>query len=900
VIATTAPPTHCWLVDIVDATDPALCGGKAAGLAMLKRIGLSVPRAVCLTTDFYRHWLDVSGFGPRLTELVATAGDAHLRRTVLEQIRCEVEATPLSDDADGALREGVRRLTVGRDGDVLSVRSSGVDEDHLDASHAGIHASRIVAGHDMRAVIAAIKTCWASLWTETAWTYRERLAIPHASAAMAVVVQRYVAAVCSGIAFSADPVTNDRTTVVIEAGWGTGAALVSGKVTPDEYRVSLQADAPAGAHRRAGRQTEMTVWRDGGPAALPLDDTRRGRPVLSDTQVRELASVAKAVERTLGTPVDIEWACDGEGFWALQARPITTLTEAPHRSANRPRLWTRANLKEVFPELPSPLALSYLTFSLNRMFQTYHAAHGYSVAPDSRLVSVIRGRPYLNLSLMQQMTVERGGDPAIVGRLFGGASPTEPKSLAPASHPEISITARARLGREMLATLFSTPYRGRRLFHGMRRQAVALADISLEALDDRALSAHADEFFATLLDETPLRRLHEVVSAQSRAYMFLEALITAWVPTDADAVLKRLMTGLGTLPNVRMTYRLMDLAALAARESPARVYFTGDLNEEALAGYETALAGTAMLAELRAFLREFGHRGPYESDVMSARFADDPGPVLQLIQLHVRAGATQDAARHAAERSHVRHTAVADLRRALHQGRGRLAFVAQWTLFRLVCSALHRLLALRDECRHVTTMMVAHLRRVAQEIGRRASRDGVLADPTDVFFLTCDEMPRVLIERDGPWRLQAADRRRERERNRELQASDVVGDDGIADGIEGAADVPCDNELRGYGVSSGTVTGRVRVLRSAEAIGYLSGEIVVIPAIEPTLTPIFPLVRGFIAEMGGLLSHAAILAREYGLPAVVSVRDATRRLRDGDRVELDGSTGRIRVLERAG
>jgi len=201
--------------------------------------------------------------------------------------------------------------------------------------------------------------------------------------------------------------------------------------------------------------------------------------------------------------VDIEWVCDGEGFWALQARPITTLTEAPHRSANRPRLWTRANLKEVFPELPSPLALSYLTFSLNRMFQTYHAAHGYSVAPDSRLVSVIRGRPYLNLSLMQQMTVERGGDPAIVGRLFGGASPTEPKSLAPASHPEISITARARLGREMLATLFSTPYRGRRLFHGMRRQAVALADISLEALDDRALSAHADEFFATCWTRPP-------------------------------------------------------------------------------------------------------------------------------------------------------------------------------------------------------------------------------------------------------------------------------------------------------------------------------------------------------------------------------------------------------------
>ena len=896
-LATIAPRTDRWLVDIVDATDAALCGGKAVGLAKLKRIGLSVPRAICLTTDFYRHWLDVSGFGRRLDELVASAAAADVRRKVLEQIRCEVEATPLSEDAEAALREGVGRLTLERDGDgdVLSVRSSGVDEDHLDASHAGVHASRIVRGHDMRAVIAAIKTCWASLWTETAWTYRERLGIPHASAAMAVVVQRYVAAVCSGVAFSADPLTNDRTTVVIEAGWGSAAALGSGRLTPDEYRVSLNGNAPAAARRRPGRQTEMTVWRDGRSVDLPLDDAQRGRPVLNDTQVRDLAGIAKTVERTLGTPVDIEWVCDADGVWAVQARPITTLTEAPHAST----LWTRANLKEVFPELPSPLALSYLTLTLNRMFRTYHAAHGYSVAPDSSLVSVIHGRPYLNLSLMQQMTVERGGDPAIVGRLFGGASPTEPRSPAPASHHAIPTSGRVRLAREMVTTFLGTPYRGRQLFRAMRRQAAALADISLEALDDRALSAHASEFFATLMDETTLGRLHEVVSAQSRAYMTLEALLTAWMPTDADGLLKRLMTGLGTLPNVRMTYRLMDLAALAVQDARARAYFTGDLDEDALRGYETALGGAAVLAGLRAFLREFGHRGPYESDVMSARFADDPGPVLRLIQLHVRAGATQDAARHAAERCHVRRGAMADVRGALHQGYGHLAFMTQWALFRIMCSALHRLLALRDECRHVTTMMVAHLRRVALEIGRRASRDRVLADATDVFFLTFDEMPRVLVERDGAWRLLAADRRRQRARDAQLEAPDVVSDDGTAGDAERAANAPGDDELVGYGVSSGIATGRVRVLRSAEGIGHLSGEIVVIPAIEPTLTPIFPLVRGFIAEMGGLLSHAAILAREYGLPAVVSVRDATRRLRDGDRVELDGSTGRIRVLERA-
>ncbi|HEU5195930.1 MAG TPA: PEP-utilizing enzyme, partial [Methylomirabilota bacterium] len=174
-----------------------------------------------------------------------------------------------------------------------------------------------------------------------------------------------------------------------------------------------------------------------------------------------------------------------------------------------------------------------------------------------------------------------------------------------------------------------------------------------------------------------------------------------------------------------------------------------------------------------------------------------------------------------------------------------------------------------------------------------------LAAPADVFFTAWDELPRVLTEPGLGWGERATERRRERERNAELEAPDLVSSDGTEGGIE-IPPQPEETELIGYGVSPGVVIGRVRVLQSIEGIGYLSGEIVVFPAIEPTLTPIFPLVRGVIAEMGGLLSHAAILAREYGLPAVVSVRDATRRLRDGDWIELDGASGRIRLLERAG
>jgi pyruvate,water dikinase len=284
---------------------------------------------------------------------------------------------------------------------------------------------------------------------------------------------------------------------------------------------------------------------------------------------------------------------------------------------------------------------------------------------------------------------------------------------------------------------------------------------------------------------------------------------------------------------------------------------------------------------------------------MSARFAEDPAPLLRLIQLYIRAGAV-DPARHAAERFLVRQSATDEVRQALREGRGRLAFGARWIVFSIVCDSLQRLLALRDECRHVTTFMVAHLRRVALEIGSRAVRGGLLARPDDVFFIKWEELPRILLERHRDWRGLALGRRRERERHERLEAPDLLGSEGAADDVAGTPSDWLEDEILGFGVSPGTVTGSVKVLRSGDKIRHLSGEIVVFPAIEPTLAPLFPLVGGMVAEMGGLLSHAAILAREYGLPAVVSVRNATRRLRDGDRVELNGTTGRIRVLKRAG
>jgi phosphohistidine swiveling domain-containing protein len=199
----------------------------------------------------------------------------------------------------------------------------------------------------------------------------------------------------------------------------------------------------------------------------------------------------------------------------------------------------------------------------------------------------------------------------------------------------------------------------------------------------------------------------------------------------------------------------------------------------------------------------------------------------------------------------------------------------------------------------VTTLLVTHLRHVALEIGRRATRDGRLAAPDDVFFVSWDELPAVLGDPQRDWRAVVAERRRERARYETVKAPDLLrGDEPVEEAQQHRSDLDARDILVGFGVSPGTVTGIVKVVRSEADLRALSGEILVLPAIEPSLASIFPVVGGLIAEMGGVLSHAAILAREYGLPAVVNVKEVTRRLHDGDRIELDGASGRIRVLGR--
>jgi rifampicin phosphotransferase len=901
------------VLDLRDAVDVSLCGGKAAKLAQLLRADYRVPQGFCLTMEFYRACLQGMSAELEQTARQMASKEENKAGNLLATTRRAVESVTVPPDMADIVRKALDRFATVQSEEMtpLVVRSSAIDEDQADAAHAGIYKTFVGVNCDPDEVLAKVKGCWAALWTEEAWAYKRGAGLAEGEMGMAVVVQPLILAKCAGVAFSVDPISGDERTSIINAAWGHGGAVVDGTVVPNEYTISWRdegRDARPRLHsRRDGTQQEMTVWRDGRLLAVAVPDSKRDRPVLTESQALTVARIVKDIEHTLGFPADIEWAFDEKDtLWLTQVRPISTLGISKNKTDVT--LWTRANLKEILPEQPSPLALSSVSVFVDRMFRSYHKSQGYTLPEDQRYVKVIHGRPYLNLSLMQQMVAARGGDPAMLSRIIGGKEDNA-RAGTPAAPKVPSRSQLFRVAGELLTTIVWTPLKAKWIFRAIRKKVARFNGVRLESLSDQALRLHMEHFQATMGREDVLRAIQDVTASETRAYVVLERLLAAWMPEHPPSLLTRLVTGIGTLPNARMSYRLMALGAIAREEPEVRSFFSKD-GKDLAQNFRHALAGTRFLEGFEQFLHRFGHRAQFESDAMSPRFAEDPTPLLRIIQSYVRARSIEDSQRHKETRQHLRQQAEQEVCQALIQGRSHIMYLICWWGFSMMYASLQRLLALRDENRDVTTLLSTHLRRVALEFGRRAVDRHALAAQEDIFMLTWNELPLILGDSKAPsdWQMIVQARRLERERDAGCEAPDLlrVGPSGEAlpedqsEGKERPERCRGRLSLYGVGVSAGTVTGKIKIMRSEREVPQLDGsEILVVGVMDPALTPLFPLLRGMIAEMGGLLSHASILAREYGLPAVVNVQGATQKLHEGDKVELDGSTGAICVVEQA-
>ncbi|HJU05208.1 MAG TPA: PEP/pyruvate-binding domain-containing protein [Nitrospiraceae bacterium] len=872
-----------FILPLEACEDPRLVGGKAAGLGRLLRHGFRVPPGFCLTTAAYRQALRELGMEPdQLWEQVRTVEESS-RDVRLETHRRQLSTFPgekiLQWISESGLPQLERTLEHGSD-TLWAVRSSASCEDTSTVTFAGVY--RTTLGVSRGAMASAILGCWASVWTPAAWSYHARSALGPTPPAMAVVLQPMLVPQASGVAYSCHPLTGHSDVVAVNSVYGLAEPLVSGEVTPDSFTVlaGIQSKRVTVLERRIAKKTTRRIVTAAGIIDQPVALDQRDAPSVSDRHLVILVKLAKRVEQTLSMPVDLEWALDRRHMWLLQARPISATPSSqglPLSIASC--VWSRANFKETFPDLPSPLGLSLLEAFMEANIMHHYRHLGCHVPEGLPSLRVIRGRPYINLTLYQSFAKQLAGDPARVPEQMGGHA-----SLALGGPPRLAWWALLRAGLRMEGKIRRAVRRAPGWFAEMKHVDPRLTDYALDEPSPADLMAHLEKIGKRL---SACDITFAIVGGVAQGFHVLRHLLERRIGPEWRALLNTALQGTGTVISAKQILWLMDLAEQASREPVARDFLRAEPWDPA--PFRRLLAGTRFLDSFDEYMSEYGHRAIGESDPMSPRYAETPEYVLSVIRGYLTASEARSREAIRREQESGRHGALQRIRAAfgwrLHERWG-----FEWW-YRRLC----RWLALRESNRHHMMHVSYAVRRLALSLGESLAASGKLQAQDDVFFLTVDELGTIVMDPARNGHALVAARRAERSQYAtEPGPETVIGLDNAVFPRDAAGK---DNLWRGVAVSAGYAEGPARLLRSSEdARQVRRGEVLVTAVIDPGLAPVLGLASGLVAEMGGTLSHGAIIAREYGIPTVVNVDGITQWIQDGEWIAVDAQRGEIRRL----
>lgn len=873
-------------------------GGKALNLGRMIRAGLPVPSGFCVTTGVYRQVV-----GDRLAEdlLALTDGQATERGRQTGELRRHVVEAPVPDDLAGAVAAHYRALG---DDVPVAVRSSATAEDLPGASFAGQQDTYLnVVG--AAAVLDAVRRCWASLWTDRAVSYRDSQDIDHAEVALAVVVQLMVDAEVAGVMFTANPVTGHRGQLVIDASPGLGESVVSGAVNPDRFILDAATGAvvssTVGDKRSAvravvggGTRTEAT----GTVADLCLDAAH----------LASLTHLAAEVSSLYGSPQDTEWAIDAAGVaWLTQARAITTLYPVPGATdagsgatAAGDRVFLCVSLAQGLTRPITPMGLA--AFRQIGTFVTTLAGHPPADAHSGPRGLLAAGQrvfvditPLLRHPRARRLTVRVTGVMESRTQAVLGYLEDDPR-FAPDRADSGADRRRGGAGR-LVATVLVRTRLPLRLLHGLLAPASALRSV-----DRIERSIHAR--WRIPASATPTQRLDAVEERLGSTFLAMPgvfpyaaagllsiAVARRLAPPDLDpAVFDEVRRGLPHNVTTEMDLDLWRLAGQIGAEPQAADALTSCSPAEAAQAYAESRLPAVIQRGLADFLAAYGHRAVAEIDLGMPRWRDDPTHLLGVLANYLQLDDQQLAPeRQFAEGASIAAAAgeriVAATRAAGPWGPVSAAVV------RLALHRARTLIGLRERPKSLCVWALAAARAELQRIGDAAATAGAIDACDDIFFLDLLQARQALAgidqhevvrERRAAYAVEL--RRRHIPR--------VLLSDGTEPETLIRTDTP-DGALVGSPASAGVVRGRARVVLDPAGAYLEPGEILVAPSTDPGWTPLFLTAAGLVMEMGGSMSHGAVVAREYGLPAVVGVPDATNRISTGQWVTVDGAAGTV-------
>jgi phosphohistidine swiveling domain-containing protein len=883
---------HIISLTSADAT-LEIAGGKGANLARLTRAGFNVPRGFIIATSAYRAFVAANDL-PQVIQAAlhnVTAEDANSLDQASAQIRAAFTAGALSAEIQSAIHTSYAQLNEAP----VAVRSSATAEDLPDMSFAGQHDTYLnILGTAQ--LLTAVVDCWSSLWTARAIGYRMRNGISHADAALAVVVQVLVPSAVSGVLFTANPLTGLLSESVIDATFGLGEALVSGQVQPDHFVVnSLNGDISA---RILGDKRVITRCKTSG-GIENIAQQPDARQSMTDADIHQLVEIGQRIQKEYDAPQDIEWALVDGNLHILQSRAITSLYPIPRASFDPLIAWFSFGSVQGLVGPITPLGrdtILHVVVGAGRLFgATLRYGHVDLFAPAGE-------RIWIKVSDVIRNPLGK--------RVFSGILEFIEPSVGQILR---QLATDPRLGAGKGRFTFKTLRRLTRFFLPIAvnilrtilrpEQARASFDAVIEnALRAAHIAPAADRF----------GRLANVVAfMQSHVANALPLIFSRFIPVLAPcmagmALLAHLGGNKATAQEVtrglpRNVTTEMDLAlwetAVAIRADDGAVHAfrrcdAGELARRYLDGTLPVVAQTA----IARFMGQYGMRGVGEIDFGQPRWREDPTPVMHTLQsyLQIDMDAAPDVMFARGELA-ARDAIEAMAASARRQWGG-------WLKEKLVRGAARRirlLMGARESPKFFAIRMMGIARDAMLEAGREFVAAGTLERAHDLCFLTLPELSELAGQSlDTDWKTLIHARRTTYERELlRRQVPRVLVSDGRAFYAGIGAQTDTGHAISGSPVSAGVVEGIVHVVLDPRNTRLAPAEILVCPGTDPAWTPLFMTAGGLITEVGGMMTHGSVVAREYGIPAVVGVDRATQRLHTGQRIRLDGTSGRIVVLD---
>ncbi|QJB42404.1 phosphoenolpyruvate synthase [Chitinophaga oryzae] len=863
---------RAYLLDFqeTDKTTIAMTGGKGANLGELCHIaGIQVPPGFCLTTEAFKAVTTNNASLQALLDQLALlkADDRKNISDISAQVRAIIESTSIPGDIAMAVTDRLRPFG---ENTAFAVRSSATAEDLPTASFAGQQDTFLnIMG--TASILKHISRCWASLYTDRAVTYRLQHGFDHHKVSLAVVVQQMVFPEVAGIMFTADPVTSNRKVLSIDASFGLGEALVSGLVNADNYKVRGQEIID-----RKIATKKLAVWptENGGTTEAPIAAAQQNMPALTDQQVLALNRLGRNIEAHFGTPQDIEWCLSGDTFYIVQSRPVTTLYPVPQVPDQENHVFVSVGHNQMMTDAIKPLGLSF--FLMMTRAQMYQAG-GRLFVDITRMMATRAGQQAIMDSLGKSDPLIKDALTTIIGREgFLQLLPEDKTERAiPTFEGEPPLENDPSIPAELI--------RNSQAFIAQLQQDIQTKS-GLASLD--FIAEHIQQSKSTMTDPRSLR----VIMAGFDAAAWLNENVEKWL--GEKGVADTLSQSVPDNITSEMGLALLDVAD-AIRPYPEVIAWLQQTTDDHFLEELPRLEGGQEARDaIEDYLRKYGMRCVGEIDITKTRWREKPLSLVPLILSNIRnfePGAGKRKFEQGKQEALQKEQEILQRLQALPDGAQKAAETKE------KISLMRNFLGYREYPKYAIVNRFFIYKQALLREAEQLVQEQVVREKEDIWYLTFEELREVVRTRQLDTSL--IDQRKETYRQYEkLTPPRVMTSDGeIITGSYKREHLPA-AAIAGLPVSAGIIEGRARVILSIADATLEEGDILVTAFTDPSWTPLFVSIKGLVTEVGGLMTHGAVIAREYGLPAVVGVERATQLIKDGQRIRVNGTDGYVEIL----